>query len=71
VRLLQLLNIASHQEELQVPYVLKKYERGPDQRAPPALLALSPLGKSPVITDDSVTLAESGAIVGELNILYL
>jgi len=50
-------------EELQVPYELKKYERGPDQRAPPELLAISPLGKSPVITDDNITLAESGAIV--------
>ena len=48
-----------------MPYVIEKYERGPDQRAPPELLAISPLGKSPIITDDSVTLAESGAIVGE------
>jgi len=50
-------------EELQVPYEIKKYQRGPDQLAPPELLAISPLGKSPVITDDSITLAESGAIV--------
>lgn len=50
-------------EELQVSYELKKYERGSDLRAPPVLLAISPLGKSPVITDDNVTLAESGAIV--------
>ena len=34
-------------------------------RAPPELLKISPLGKSPVITDGDVTLAESGAIVGE------
>ena len=61
-----LTNIAkSFQEELQVPYRLRKYERGPDKRAPPELLALSPLGKSPVITDENITLAESGAIVGE------
>jgi hypothetical protein len=53
------------QEELKVPYELKIYERGPDQRAPPELLAINPLGKSPVITDDNITLAESGAIVGE------
>jgi len=57
-------------EELQVPYVIEKYERGPDQRAPPELLAISPLGKSPIITDDSVTLAESGAIVEYLITKY-
>jgi len=50
-------------EELKVPYEIKKYERRPDKRAPPELLAISPLGKSPVITDDNITLAESGAIV--------
>ncbi|KAF4616332.1 hypothetical protein D9613_008635 [Agrocybe pediades] len=50
-------------EELGTPYEIKKYERTPQQRAPPELLAISPLGKSPVITDGSVTLAESGAIV--------
>ena len=48
-----------------MPYRLRKYERGSDKRAPPELLALSPLGKSPVITDDDITLAESGAIIGE------
>lgn len=57
-----------NQEELQVPYELKRYERGPDQLAPPELLAINPLGKSPVITDDNITLAESGAIVGEHSI---
>jgi len=50
-------------EELNVPYELKKYKRRPDRRAPPELLAISPLGKSPVITDGDITLAESGAIV--------
>ncbi|KAJ3485423.1 hypothetical protein NLJ89_g11899 [Agrocybe chaxingu] len=50
-------------EELEVPYEIKKYERTPQQRAPPELLEISPLGKSPVITDGDVTLAESGAIV--------
>src|SRR3546814_12442094 len=30
--------------------------------APPELLAVHPLGKSPVITDGAVTVAESGAI---------
>jgi glutathione S-transferase len=50
-------------EELQVPYEIKKYQRNEQQRAPPELLALSPLGKVPVITDGDVTLAESGAVV--------
>ncbi|KAG8887945.1 hypothetical protein FRB98_008703 [Tulasnella sp. 332] len=50
-------------EELQVPYQLKKYQRLPSQLAPPELKAIHPLGRSPVITDGDVTLAESGAIV--------
>ncbi len=51
-------------EELGLPYELKKYERDPKtQLAPPELRAIHPLGKSPVVTDDDRTLAESGAIV--------
>ncbi|KAF5380059.1 hypothetical protein D9615_006137 [Tricholomella constricta] len=50
-------------EELEVPYEIKRYERTAEQRAPKELLEISPLGKSPVISDGSVTLAESGAIV--------
>jgi len=53
------------QEELQLPYEIKKYHRTQEQRAPPELLEISPLGKSPVITDGAITLAESGAIVGK------
>ncbi|KII90330.1 hypothetical protein PLICRDRAFT_173766 [Plicaturopsis crispa FD-325 SS-3] len=49
-------------EELGVTYTLKKYERMPDKRAPKELLAVHPLGKSPVVTDGPVTLAESGAV---------
>lgn len=52
------------QEELQIPYEIKKYTRTSEQRAPKELLDIHPLGKSPVITDGEVTLAESGAIVG-------
>lgn len=47
-----------------MPYVLKEYKRGADLRAPPELRAIHPLGKSPLITDGDITLAESGAIVG-------
>ena len=51
-------------EELGVDYQLKRYARDPKTMlAPPALKAIHPLGKSPVITDDGDTVAESGAIV--------
>ena len=51
-------------EELGVPYEVKRYERdAKTMLAPPALLAIHPLGKSPVIVDDDVTVAESGAII--------
>ena len=51
-------------EELGLPYEMKRYQRDATTRlAPPELKAVHPLGKSPVITDDDVTLAESGAIV--------
>jgi len=51
-------------EELEVPYEVKRYERdAKTMLAPPALLAIHPLGKSPVITDGGITVAESGAIV--------
>jgi glutathione S-transferase len=51
-------------EELGVDYEIKRYERNKKTMlAPPELLAVHPLGKSPVITDDGNTIAESGAIV--------
>ncbi|KKJ06205.1 glutathione S-transferase family protein [Burkholderia gladioli] len=51
-------------EELGVPYELKRYERDPKTMlAPPELRAVHPLGKSPVLTDEGFTLAESGAII--------
>jgi glutathione S-transferase len=51
-------------EELGVPYEIKRYQRdATTMLAPPELRAVHPLGKSPVITDDGVTIAESGAIV--------
>jgi glutathione S-transferase len=51
-------------EELGVPYEVKRYERdAATMLAPPALKAVHPLGKSPVITDGGTTVAESGAIV--------
>ena len=51
-------------EELGVPYEIQRYQRDPEtQLAPPELRAVHPLGKSPVITDGPVTVAETGAIV--------
>ncbi len=51
-------------EELGVPYEVRRYERdGKTMRAPAELRAVHPLGKSPVITDDGRTIAETGAIV--------
>jgi glutathione S-transferase len=51
-------------EELEVPYEIVKYER--DRKtmlAPPELQKIHPLGKSPVVTDGALTIAESGAIL--------
>src|SRR5437763_13592932 len=51
-------------EELGTPYEMKRYQRDATTRlAPPDLTAVHPLGKSPVITDGDITIAESGAIV--------
>ena len=51
-------------EEIGLPYEIQKYQRDPQTMlAPPSLMKVHPLGKSPVITDDGTTVAESGAIV--------
>ncbi len=51
-------------EELGLKYEVRQYARDPKTRlAPPELKAVHPLGKSPVITDGKLTVAESGAIV--------
>jgi glutathione S-transferase len=51
-------------EELGLDYDIKRYQRDPKTMlAPPELRQIHPLGKSPVITDGDLTLAESGAIV--------
>ena len=51
-------------EELQLKYDIKRYERDlKTMLAPDSLREIHPLGKSPVITDDALTLAESGAII--------
>ena len=51
-------------EELGLPYELKVYPRDPKTRlAPAALKQIHPMGKSPVITDGDLVVAESGAIL--------
>jgi glutathione S-transferase len=51
-------------EELGVAYDIKRYERDSETMlAPPSLRKVHPLGKSPVITDGALTVAESGAII--------
>ena len=51
-------------EELGLEYDIKYYERDPKTLlAPASLRQVHPLGKSPVITDGTLTVAESGAII--------
>ncbi len=51
-------------EELGLPYDVRFYERDSQTLlAPPELRQIHPLGKSPVITDGELALAESGAIL--------
>ncbi|WP_374422563.1 glutathione S-transferase family protein [Chromobacterium sp.] len=51
-------------EELNLHYRVQHYQRDPvTLLAPPELKAVHPLGKSPVICDGELTLAESGAII--------
>ena len=54
-------------EELGLPYEIKHYERDPaTMLAPPELKAVHPLGKSPVLDDGDIRVAETGAIIEHL-----
>ena len=54
-------------EELGLPYEIRQYARNASTRlAPPELMAVHPLGKSPVLQDEGRTIIESGAIVDYL-----
>lgn len=58
-------------EELDVEYRIKRYERdAKTSLAPEALRKVHPLGKSPVISDQGETYAESGVIVEYLARTY-
>ncbi|HEY2628154.1 MAG TPA: glutathione S-transferase [Usitatibacter sp.] len=51
-------------EELGEPYEIVKYQRdSKTMLAPPELKKIHPLGKSPVVVDGDIVLAESGAIL--------
>ncbi|MCW5656468.1 MAG: glutathione S-transferase [Burkholderiaceae bacterium] len=51
-------------EELGLPYEIRHYQRNPvTNLAPPELMQVHPLGKSPVVTDGDATVAETGAVV--------
>lgn len=51
-------------EELGLQYRVKRYARDAETKlAPASLRKVHPLGKSPVITDGELTVAESGAII--------
>ena len=57
-------------EELGIEYDLVKYERDENFRAPPELKAIHPLGKAPVLVDDTLTLAESAPILSYIDGRY-
>jgi len=58
-------------EELGLPYEVVRYKRdGKTRLAPPELRRIHPIGKSPVLTDGEVTVAESGAILEYLAATY-
>ncbi|NDL65116.1 glutathione S-transferase [Acerihabitans arboris] len=50
-------------EELGLSYDVIYYQREKTMLAPESLKKIHPLGKSPIITDGALTLAESGAII--------
>ena len=58
-------------EELEVDYEIVAYQRNTETfLAPDELKSVHPLGKSPVIEDDGLVIAESGAITDYLITKY-
>ena len=53
-------------EELELAYEIVRYDRDPSFRAPAAMRDVHALGKSPIVRDGELVLAESGAIVDYL-----
>lgn len=57
-------------EELGLPYKIITYQREKTMLAPASLKKIHPLGKSPVLEDEDLILAESGAILEYLQETY-
>ncbi|MFK3914744.1 glutathione S-transferase family protein [Enterobacter cancerogenus] len=57
-------------EELSLPYEIVHYQREKTMLAPESLKKVHPLGKSPVLEDNGLILAESGAILEYLQETY-
>ena len=58
-------------EELELNYEVKQYQRDSvTNLAPNTLTSFHPLGKTPIITDGDITVAESGAIIEYLMSTY-
>lgn len=57
-------------EELELPYQIVQYQREKTMLAPESLKKIHPLGKSPVLEDDGLVIAESGAILEYLQETY-
>jgi glutathione S-transferase len=53
-------------EELRLDYEIVRYDRDPTFRAPAAMREIHELGKSPILRDGDLVIAESGAIVDYL-----
>ena len=56
-------------EELGLDYEIRFYQRNPGF-APPEMKQVHPLGKAPAVEIDGVVMAESGAIVEYLVVLF-
>ncbi len=50
-------------EELGLPYEVTIYKRSKVMAAPPEMKRIHPLGKSPIIEDGAIVVAETGAII--------
>jgi glutathione S-transferase len=50
-------------EELGLPYQVKTYKRLKTMAAPAEMKRVHPLGKSPIIEDEGIVIAETGAII--------
>ncbi|ELU45199.1 hypothetical protein AG1IA_00766 [Rhizoctonia solani AG-1 IA] len=57
------LSNSRSQQELEIPYEIRKWDCTPEIAAPAELRQIHPLGGSPIIEDGDLVLAESGAII--------